>query len=241
MSINWLYRWTVILCFVLIMTITNACRGVSMSDDNNRQLMMSNTGNRIELPEPSFEGNISIEEALKLRASVRNFSSRNLTREQLAQILWAAQGINRPGTRFRTSPSAGATYPLETYAVTPEGIFRYIAAEHSMISIREGDHRRELAGAALGQSSVSDAPLSVIFTAEYRRTTNRYGNRGIMYVHMEAGHAAQNVHLQGVAMGLGSVAIGAFEPEKVANIIRTEEDEIAIYIIPVGYPAGSDK
>jgi SagB-type dehydrogenase family enzyme len=229
----------ILFCFVLIMVLTNACRGVDMNNDNSQQLITRGVGEREPLPQPSAEGNVSIEEALRRRVSVRNFTPQNLTREQIARLLWAAQGINRPGTRFRTAPSAGATYPLETYAVTPEGIYRYIPGEHSTELVREGDHRRELAGAALGQTSVSQAPLSIIFTAVYERTTNRYGNRGIMYVHMEAGHAAQNIHLQGAAMGLGSVPIGAFDPDRVAGIIRSGENEIPIYIIPVGFPAGS--
>jgi SagB-type dehydrogenase family enzyme len=233
---NGLYRWIVLVSFIFVMVFSNACRGVDMKH-NGKQAAVQNTETVEKLPEPSTEGNVSIEETLMRRMSARNFTAEKLTYQQISQLLWAAQGVNRTGTRFRTAPSAGATYPLETYAVTPDGVFRYIPGQHSMVLTREGDHRRELAGAALGQGSVSGAPLSIVFTAIYERTTNRYGERGVMYVHMEAGHAAQNVHLQAVALGLGSVPIGAFEPEKVRDVIRTGAHEVPIYIIPVGYPA----
>jgi len=190
-----------------------------------------------KLPDFSISGETSVEKALKLRRSVRHFTNQPLTREQISQLLWAAQGINRPNQGRRTCPSAGATYPLNTYAVTSEGIFRYHPKDHKLEEVKKGDYREQLSRAALSQQWVAKAPLDIVFTAVYERTTGRYGNRGIRYVHMEAGHAAQNVHLQAVALNLGSVPIGAFEDDKVSEVIECDAQEVPLYIIPVGYPA----
>ncbi|MFP4499328.1 MAG: SagB/ThcOx family dehydrogenase, partial [Vulcanimicrobiota bacterium] len=188
------------------------------------------------LPEPQKTGLVSIEKTLSARKSVRNFSDRTLSLEQLSQLLWAAQGINRPDQNRRTCPSAGATYPLETYVITPKGIYHYSVKEHNLKLVKKGDFREKLSEASLGQKSVARARVNIIFCAVYSRTTRRYGERGIRYVHMEAGHAAQNIHLQAVALGLGSVPVGAFHDNEVKEILECKTEESPIYIIPVGYP-----
>ncbi|MCD4783570.1 MAG: SagB/ThcOx family dehydrogenase [Candidatus Eremiobacteraeota bacterium] len=198
------------------------------------QLSDLREGQALSLPSALKKGKISLEEALWGRKSVRNFSIDKLDPDQIGQILWSAQGINRPGSRFKACPSAGATYPLTAYAVTADGIFEYIPEGHRIRKIADGDHRKSLSQAALGQGWVASAPLSVVITAVYGRTTGRYGDRGVMYVHMEAGHAAQNIHLQAVALGLGSVPVGAFSDDKVAKVMGCDRDEVPLYIIPVG-------
>lgn len=233
-----------VISILMIILLTGSCKGekgttgdagkspetISASDS------ASEKGESIMLPEPAMKGEISLEEALMGRKSVRKFRNEKLDMKQVSQILWSAQGINRKGTHFKTCPSAGATYPLTAYAVTEEGIFHYIPEGHKLEKIQDGDHREALSQACLGQRCVAEAPLSVVFTAVYENTTGRYGDRGIMYVHMEAGHAAQNIHLQAVALGLGSVPVGAFTDEKVAKIIKCDKKEIPIYIVPVGSP-----
>ena len=94
--------------------------------------------------------------------------------------------------------------------------------------------RAELADAALGQECVRDAAIDIVFTAVYERTTRKYGERGIRYAHMEAGHAAQNVYLQAVTMNLGTVTIGAFYDDQVKEVLNLPEDEEPLYIMPVG-------
>lgn len=236
-------RIIVAFSFLLLIFLTGSCRGEKEIRENagNSSVTKASVGSRpmkediIMLPEPVTKGNISLEETLMRRKSVRQFQNRKLNPEQVSQLMWSAQGINRKGTQFKTCPSAGATYPLTAYGVTEEGIFRYIPEGHKLIKIMDGDHREALSRACLGQKCVLEAPLSIIFTAVYENTTGRYGDRGIMYVHMEAGHAAQNIHLQAVALGLGSVPVGAFSDEDVSKIIRCKNQEIPIYIIPVGY------
>lgn len=189
-----------------------------------------------DLPDPRQESQMSLESAIAGRRSIRDYRDRALTDDELSQLLWAAQGITDSRRGLRAAPSAGATYPLETYAVTANGVHRYHPAEHRLEKLSDEDHRPALAAAALGQASVQRAPLVIVFSAVPERTTRRYRERGRMYIHMEAGHAAQNVHLQAVALGLGSVPIGAFDPEQAASVLGIPDQEKILYLVPVGEP-----
>ena len=152
-------------------------------------------GTAITLPKPNEDGSMSLEQAITARRSRRDFLPQPLTLEQIGQLAWAAQGQDAQ-SRYRTVPSAGATYPLELLVVTSDGLFRYLPGKHTLEEMTDQDVRGSLASAAWGQEFVEAAPLTLIFTAQLTRTTGHYGKRGIRYVYMEAGHAAQNVHLQ---------------------------------------------
>lgn len=167
------------------------------------------------------------------RRSERRFLRRTLDREQISQLLWAAQGATRRG--LRTAPSAGALYPLEIYLVTSEGIHHYLPQSHELERIVEGEILSQLARAALDQGFVGEAPANIVIAAVYQRTERRYGDRAPRYVWIEAGHVAQNIHLQAVAMGLGSVPVGAFDDRQVHRVLSLPEDQMPLYIIPVGY------
>ncbi|MFN3966908.1 MAG: SagB/ThcOx family dehydrogenase [Endomicrobiia bacterium] len=190
----------------------------------------------IILPEPKKQGNISVEECIANRRSIRDFQKQDLSIEQISQILWSAQGITDTKRKFRAAPSAGALYPMELYLMCSKGVFHYLPEVHKLERISNKDLRRELSDASWGQSFIADAGISVVLCAVYGRTTWRYGQRGIRYVDMEAGHIAQNIHLQAVALGLGSVPVGAFSDEKVKSLLSLPKDHQPIYIIPVGYP-----
>ena len=191
----------------------------------------------IQLPEPRLSGKVSIEETLKLRRSVRRFTDHLLTHEEISQLLWSAQGLRSGGQR-RTAPSAGALYPLELYVVIAEGIFHYDPAQNTLSVVREGDLREELCRASLNQEFIMEAPLTVAITAVYERIAVRYGKeRGARYVYMEVGHAAQNLALQAVALGLGSVPVGAFDDAAVHRVLGVPEDHEPLYLLPVGHPA----
>ncbi|OPY06870.1 MAG: Nitroreductase family protein [Syntrophaceae bacterium PtaB.Bin038] len=190
----------------------------------------------IPLPEPKQRGSVSLEEAMAKRVSVRDFRPRALTREEIAQILWAAGGQTRPWGG-RTVPSAGALYPLEIDIVTPDGVFRYRPDRHRLEQRAAGNVISNLAAAAYGQRCVARAPAVVVLSAVYERTRARYGSRAERYVHMEAGHAAQNIHLAAVALGLGSVAVGAFHDDGVHRALGLSREERPLYLIPVGEPA----
>jgi SagB-type dehydrogenase family enzyme len=193
----------------------------------------------VRLPEPRFEGGPPLERALRERRSVRGFQSAPLTLDEISQLLWAAQGIT-DGDGGRTAPSAGALYPLEIYVIVGNvtslnpGVYKYRPRAHELVKRREEDWRSALADAALNQSCVGSGAAVLVFTAVYERVTGTYGRRGVRYTDMEAGHAAQNVHLQAVALGLGAVAVGAFEDNAVRSILRAEKNERPLYIIPVG-------
>ncbi|MCM8775011.1 MAG: SagB/ThcOx family dehydrogenase [Candidatus Omnitrophica bacterium] len=195
----------------------------------------------VKLPEPRYESESSIEKCLLLRRSVRDFKDEPLTLAQISQLLWAAQGVTS-AEGFKTAPSAGATYPLEAYLVAghvtdlQSGIYQFSSSKHELTRIVDGDKREELARAALGQYSVREAAAIIVFSAVYERTTAQYGDRGVMYVHMEAGHAAQNVALQAVAQDLGTIMIGAFEDDEVKVLMKMEDEEAPVYLIAVGVP-----
>jgi SagB-type dehydrogenase family enzyme len=196
-------------------------------------IFISQEGAMIKLPEPEFT-NKSIEECIEARRSIRSFNDKALDLRQLSLILWAAQGITYKEQGLRAAPSAGATYPLEIYACTNDGVFHYIPQSHGIERINKKDVRADIAHAALDQMFIADAGCVIVMTAVYDRTTWRYGERGVRYVYIEVGHAAQNIHLQAVALGLGSVPIGAFRDDKITKILDREDEE-PLYIIPVGY------
>lgn len=193
----------------------------------------------IRLPEPRRSSEVSVEQSLLSRRSVRTYKDAPLAMSEIGQLLWAAQGITGSG-RFRTAPSAGALYPLETYVVAGRvdglapGVYKYSPGRHELIPVTAGDLRNELADAGLGQESIEDGAIDIVFAVIYRRTTKKYGDRGVRYVHMEAGHAAQNVCLQATAMGLGTVTIGAFRDDAVKRILKMPDEEAPLYILPVG-------
>lgn len=205
-------------------------------------------GEMVKLPEPKYSSKVSVEEALKNRRSVRTYKNEPLTLEQVSQLLWAAQGKTAEWGG-RTAPSAGATYPLDTYLVAGNvtglaaGVYKYEPDDHSIEWIKNKDVRKDLADAALGQGSISKAPIDIVLAAVYRRTTGRYGERGIRYVHMEIGHVGENVYLQCETMGLGTVMVGAFDDEQVKKVLGIDADTLGVrraergeplYIIPVG-------
>jgi SagB-type dehydrogenase family enzyme len=188
----------------------------------------------INLPEPNRDGSIFLEQAMASRRSRRAFLPKGLALEQISQLTWAAQGQDTRSS-YRTVPSAGATYPLELFIVAGDGLYHYLPAKHSLEKLTDQDLRAALASAALGQDFIESAPVTLIFAAQFTRTTGRYGQRGIRYVYMEAGHAAQNVHLQAEALGLGSVAVGAFDDDAVSRVLSLSNNLEPLYMVPVGY------
>lgn len=192
----------------------------------------------IALPKPALKGAASIEEALAARRSVREFTSDPLTATQVSQLLWAAQGITH-GEGHRTAPSAGALYPLEIYLARADGVYHYLPQRHALEPVSDRDLRREIHRAALWQDAIRDAPATLVIAAVYARTEARYGKaRAPRYIHMEAGHAAQNVLLQAAAIGLGGVPIGAFDDAELQRVLGLASDHRPIYLIPVGRPRG---
>lgn len=193
---------------------------------------------RVILPQPGYESKVSVEEALLNRRSIRSYKDEPLSITELSQLLWAAQGITSDWGG-RTAPSAGAKYPLELFIVAGKvkglepGLYQYDPQDHSLITRRKGDLREDLAEAALGQSCITDAAVDLVVTGVYERTKGKYGERAPRYVHIEVGHACQNIYLQAETLKLGTVMVGAFYDERVADLLElTEEEPLAI--MPVG-------
>ncbi len=195
----------------------------------------------IDLPKPSVDGNVSVEAAIHERRSVREFSRRTLSLADVAQLLWATQGITS-SDGLRTAPSAGALYPLELYLVAgevdslPAGLYRYRPEQHRLNHLADGDLRKALAAAALDQSWVRRAPAVLVIVGVYERSAKKYGERARRYTRIETGHAAQNVYLQATALGLGTVIVGAFDDEEVQDALGLPDDHAPLALMPVGHP-----
>jgi len=193
---------------------------------------------RIILPQASYASRVSVEEALLNRRSIRSYKDEVLSITELSQLLWAAQGVTSDWGG-RTAPSAGAKYPLEVFAVVGKvkglepGIYQYDPWDHSLITRKKGDLREDLAEAALDQSSITDAAVDIVVTGIYERTREKYGERAERYVHIEVGHACQNIYLQAETLKLGTVMIGAFFDDKVAALLELKQEE-PLAIMPVG-------
>ena len=206
------------------------------------------TGNKegegvMKLSNPSFDGPISLEKAMKGRRTVRSFSSTRMIEPQFSQLLWAAQGITEDKGYKRSTPSAGALYPMDVYAVVgkdavngvEKGVYHYNPTGHIVVCILTQDIRKDVARASLEQMWMAHAPLIIVITSEYSRITVKYGERGITYAIMEAGHISQNIFLQGVALGLSAGIVGAFREEKIMKCMGIPPKHIPLIIMPIGY------
>jgi SagB-type dehydrogenase family enzyme len=206
--------------------------------------MTNNWPERINLPTPFFTGGLRLSEAISQRRSIRDFSPDPILLFQLSQVLWATQGITQSTNNLRSIPSAGATFPLEVYVVAGEngiekvdsGVYHYEVENHTLKLHISEDIRADLANAAMGQDWIAVAPVSLVICAVYDKTLIRYNVRGERYVFMEVGHAGQNIYLQATALGLGTVAIGAFHDDSVRELLRLGNNNRPLYIMPMGKP-----
>ncbi|NIP84016.1 MAG: SagB/ThcOx family dehydrogenase [Planctomycetales bacterium] len=189
-----------------------------------------------KLPAAQQKSGAPLADVLARRRSLREFTDQPLTDAQLSQLLWATQGLSH-SEGYRTAPSAGGLYPLELYVAMADGLYRYLPEDHRLSVQLAEDIRPALRQAALDQEPVGTAPAVFILTGVYQRTAGKYGQtRAVRYVHMEAGHAGQNLLLQATALNLGAVPIGAFEDRRLSKILRLPRDEVPLYLIPVGHP-----
>jgi SagB-type dehydrogenase family enzyme len=204
-----------------------------------KPLVSANPVGVIKLPEPRQDSKTSVESALRRRRSVREFGKAGLKLAEVSQLLWAAQGITDPEGK-RTAPSAGALYPLEVFLVAggqdelPADVYRYRPKGHDLLPVVQGDQRAQLAAAALEQDWLNDAPVTIGIAAVYEQTARKYKQRADRYVHMEVGHAAQNVHLQAVALELGTVVVGAFDDAEVKQVLSLAANEEPLCLMPIG-------
>jgi len=189
------------------------------------------------LPEPRTDGPMSLETAIAQRRSVRQYGPLDLTLGEIGQLLWSAQGITGKTQNRRAAPSAGGRHPLAFYVCRQDGIWRYYPQGHMLREHLAQDVREDLAEAAWRQDFIGRAPCVFAVTAIFARTIEQYEDRGkLRYVPMDTGHATENLSLQAVALGLGSVSVGAFDDEAVKRVLALPEEEEPMYLVPVGHP-----
>jgi SagB-type dehydrogenase family enzyme len=232
-----------LLSLTLVATLHVGCGGPSPGAGSSPATVATPQASTIALPQPRVRGPVSLEEALSRRRSVRTFAAAPVSIAEIAQLLWAAQGVTDSARGLRTAPSAGALYPLEIYLVAERatdlktGVYRYVAEDHALAVVSALGVQSRLYEAALSQAAVGVAPAVLVVAAVFERTTGKYGDRGRQYVYLEAGHAAQNVLLQAVALGLGAVVVGAFDDGAVHRVVGMGAAERPIYLIPFGKKA----
>jgi SagB-type dehydrogenase family enzyme len=202
---------------------------------------------RISLPRPEIAGESSIWQLLRGRRSRRVYrSDRSLPQGLLAALLWATQGLTsrRGDTCFRTAPSAGGLYPVETYLLVraveglDPGIYHFRPLTADLEFLKGGDYARILASAALGQGMVTDAQVTFIWSAVLARGKWKYRERAYRYIYIDAGHIGQNLYLAAESLGLGACTIGAFFDDDVNRLVGLDgTEETAIYMGCVGWPA----
>jgi len=200
-----------------------------------------------DLPPATVTSNMSVDQAIKNRRSVRTFSTTPLTLQDVSQLLWASQGITDSERNYRATPSAGHVFPMEIYLVTGNssvngleaGIYHYNPFNNTLEKIVEGDQRYNLSQAAHQQKWVNEAPISLVITGNYQKMKEKYPDERIStrFVDIEAGHIGENIYLEAIAHGLGTVAIGSFYDDQMINLLKLPSNETPIYIYPVGYPA----
>lgn len=185
----------------------------------------------------------SLQETLQNRRSRRRYVPKPLSLENLAMLLWASQGISaRSGNFFfRTAPSAGALYPVETYLSlrdvegVPAGLYHFQPAEFVLERLQEGFIGDKVAAAALGQHFLASASVVFIWSAVLRRNFSKYGHRGLRYVMMDVGHICQNLLLAAEGLGLGACAVAAFFDDQLNDLLGLDGlEESVIYLAGVG-------
>ncbi len=196
----------------------------------------------MKLMPPVLDGDLSLERALEQRRTVRSFKDVHLTMQQFSQLLWAAQGITEHGGFKRAAPSGGTLYPADVYTVIGDtcveslsaGIYHFEPRDYSINLVSGGDKRKDVALASLDQMWMAEAPVMFVLTAEYDRTTVKYGDRGTRYALIEIGHIGQNIFLQCQSLGLESGIVGAFNDKDVTRIVGAKKNHEPLIIMPVG-------
>ncbi len=203
----------------------------------------------VALPQPRLSSDVSVEEAVQNRRSVRSYEDLPLTLAEVSQILWSAYGLSDPIENapdflrggLRTAPSAGALYPLELYLVARNvtdldpGIYWYKSETHELVRLVSEDRWEDFSNAGFNQSHFETAAAAIVYSAIFERTTQNYGERGReRYVCMDLGHSAQNVYLQAYALKIGTCAIGAFSDLALKQVIQMTRAEEPLYIMPLG-------
>jgi SagB-type dehydrogenase family enzyme len=199
---------------------------------------------KTELPSFELYKPLSLDRALRQRKSIRHFQDRGISLGQLSYLLWASMVIQRieDGYEFRTVPSAGALYPIETYVIVnnvkklDSGVYHYSVKSHELELLKEGDFRRQIAAAALGQGICASAAAVFVWSGVFERCKWKYGQRAYRYIYLDTGHIAENLALAAVSLNLGSCEIGALYDDHVNAIVGidgTEESVLCMAVVGI--------
>lgn len=230
-----------ILVFVFIVIAVTLAVLCFFKYTHAKDVIMPHQNKLIPLPEVDLQDKDKLTDLLKQRRSIRAFKQKAISLDELSKILWAAQGITS-SLGYRTAPSAGALYPIEIYIVIGNvtslepGLYKYDVNKNALMLITKGKFRDELAKIALNQSWIKDAPVIIIINAILQRTTQKYGERGIQYVHIEVGSVAQNIYLQATHLNLGTTIVGAFQDKELKKLLNFNVNEDSFAMMPIGYP-----
>jgi len=226
--------------------IRNASLGGNLNWEKKPEIYKSYPSCKtVKLPSQPREAALLFSKVLQERKSVRDFSAQPLSKLDLAFLLWASTGVQRRehGYDFRTAPSAGALYPIETYLAVNNvedveaGVYHYNIKDHSLEEIESGNFGAQLAHAALDQRMCATAPVVFIWTGIFNRSKWKYAQRAYRYVYLDAGHVAENLALAAVSINCGSCQVGAFFDDEVNSVIGVDGvEESTIYLSVVGHP-----
>ena len=182
--------------------------------------------------------------AIEARRSIRNYSQEPLTIEELSYLLWVTQGVVKvtPGATFRNVPSAGARHALETYLLInnvrdiPEGMYRFLAIDHKLVEVNsDPDIADRITQGCLEQDFIRKSAVTFIWVADVYRMKWRYGERGYRYLHLDAGHACQNLYLGAGSLDCGVCAIAAFSDDYMNDLLGLDGvKQFVIYVATVG-------
>jgi SagB-type dehydrogenase family enzyme len=180
---------------------------------------------------------------LQHRRALRKYSTKPVSLEHLAFLLWASQGITGQAGRylFRAAPSAGALYPVETYISVHSiegltaGLYHFDAEHFALDNLTEQDAAEAVAQACLDQKFLAQAAVVFLWTGVFRRAMSKYGDRGMRYILFDAGHICQNVLLAAETIGCGGCPIGAFYDNELNHLLQIDgEEESILYAASVG-------
>lgn len=197
----------------------------------------------IPLPKPRLEKGLNFWATLQRRRSIRDYQAAPLSLPELANLLWATQGLTGAigSPWYRTVPSAGALHPIDTYLIinqveeVPSGIYFFQVEDFSLQEIKTGDFSCQIASAALGQEMALTAAVVFIWVAVIDRCRQKYRQRAYRYIYLDCGHIGQNLYLAATAMNLGCCAIGAFFDDEVNSLLQLDgQEETTIYLATIG-------
>jgi SagB-type dehydrogenase family enzyme len=197
----------------------------------------------VELPDPEVKGGGKLWEVIAHRRSYRDFTEEEISIKQLSQLLWACQGITGRTRNFffRSSPSAGALYPVETYVIAnhvkglPQGLYHYDVPAHGLKPLATGDQRDKAMSAGMNQPVLYEGAAVFFWTALVKRGSWKYHQRAWRYFYMECGHLCQNLLLAAESLGLGASPLGAYYDDEAAELLKVDgAEEPVVYMAVVG-------